>query len=87
MVGSKLWSLLKHLDAIVPDEQIDAAIDLVAKAAVKFVDNAARREWVVARLMERFPIPESLARFLVEIAVQNAKKELDKLADKAKEQL
>lgn len=63
--------IYQHID---PDD-LDHAIDLVRGAAIRFVDNAERREWVVRRLMER-GFPESLARLLVELAVRTLKDEL-----------
>jgi len=60
------------------DELVAKALVWVKAAAVKFVDNAAKREWAVAQLVKA-KIPESIARLAVELAVQLFKKELDDL--------
>jgi hypothetical protein len=53
---------------------IEQAKELAKEAAAKFVDNAQRREWVVAQLVAR-GIPESIARLAVELAVSILKGE------------
>lgn len=67
----------------ISDSQIDVAIGIVRVAAVKFVDNAARREWAVSQLQSELKLPESLARWLVETAVLQLKSEAQELIDKA----
>lgn len=78
-VFSGLWGFLKHA---VPDEQLIAAVEYCEKAAEKFVDNSQRREWVVGQLRGRFHISESIARLLVELAIQQVKNKLDEGAGK-----
>lgn len=56
------------------DALIQRALPLVRDAADRFVDNAARREWVVQALVKK-GVPESLARLAVELAVQLYKDE------------
>lgn len=75
----------KGIDKVVPDEQIIAAIEYVEAAADQFLDNSLRRAWVVEQLMKRFPISESLARLITELAVTQVKRGIDKLADEAEE--
>lgn len=62
----------------VTDPLAKLAVSYAKTAATKFVDNAQRREWVVAQLMSR-GVPESLARVLTELAVQFIKKEIEKV--------
>lgn len=50
------------------------AVSIVRAAMVKFGDNAERREWAVTQLRRR-GIPESLARWLVETALQEHKRQ------------
>ena len=59
------------------------ALPLVREASKKFTDNPSRREWVIAALMSRFHIPESIARLAVELAVRLWKNELEKHNPKA----
>ena len=56
------------------DEIVGIALRFVRVAADRYVDNAAKREWVVKVLVAR-GIPESVARIAVELAVQVYKKE------------
>lgn len=56
------------------DEVIRQAMQLAREAATRFADNAARREWAVQMLTERH-IPEAVARFAIEAAVQLLKRE------------
>ena len=68
---------------IVPEELLVKAIGLVKQAADKFVDNDARRNWVIAEL-RKLGVSESLARLVVELAVQHLKADvIDKAAGKA----
>lgn len=57
------------------DALVQLALTFVTQAAQSFVDNAAKREWVVAQLVARH-VPESIARLAVELAVQLYKKEV-----------
>ena len=59
------------------DELVAMALPLIREANRKFVDNAKRREWVVAILVSR-GVPESIARLVVELAFQVYRKELAK---------
>lgn len=68
---------------IVPEELLVKAIGLAKQAADKFVDNDARRNWVIAEL-RKLGVSESLARLVVELAVQHLKADvIDKAAGKA----
>jgi hypothetical protein len=86
-IGKFLTKTFKLIKKIVPDDQFAKAIDIATEAGKKFVDNAERREWAVKELMHFFPmISESVARFIVELAVQHIKSDaIDKAADKAKD--
>lgn len=61
----------------VPEELQAAAVEYVRQAESNLLDNAARREWVVKQIIARFHVPESIARLVVELAVNIVKKELD----------
>ncbi len=68
---------------IVPEEWLVKAIGLAQQAADKFVDNAAKRQWVVGELMKIPGMSESTARLLVELAVKHLKADvIDKAAGK-----
>jgi hypothetical protein len=54
------------------DAIVSQALDLVKTAAQGVLDNAGKREWVVAALVAK-GIPESIARLAVELAVQEFK--------------
>lgn len=76
----KVKSLLEKVfqaakDNGLSDEILDQAYRWAKVAAARFVDNTDRREFVVKMLVAR-NIPESVARFAVEAAVQLLKKEL-----------
>ena len=71
----KVWGLIEV--AGVNDEIIEFALKWIKVANTKFIDNAERREWVVAILRER-KIPESVARLIVELAFQLYRKEVGK---------
>ena len=72
-VGRVLGRTLGIIKKIVPEQQLEHAIELAREAATKFVDNEARRAWLIAQLRQKFPIGESIARLLVELAVQHLK--------------
>ena len=57
------------------DQLLSQALGLVREAATQFADNTERREWVVAALVAN-KVPESVARFAVEAALQVLKREL-----------
>lgn len=84
-LGSKLKSVLAVVHRIVPDEQLDAAIDFATEAGKKFVDNAERRDFVIMKLKNRFGVPEFIARLLVELAVTHLKHEIDKVGTEGKQ--
>ncbi len=81
-LGKTLLAALGHatLNGL-KDEVLDAAKEWVKVAAnTEFLDNGARREFVVKVLREKFPfVPESIVRLAVELAVQAVKKEMEKL--------
>src|SRR4051812_16833301 len=80
---AKTFSIIKKL---VPEDQLAKAIELVRLAATRFVDNADRREWVVHELMTLLHLPESVARFLTELALQHVKADaIDAAAGKLEE--
>ena len=68
-------------DAGLTDDLIQIALPYVREANKKFVDNAQRREWVVAILVAR-KVPESLSRLIVELAYQIYRKEAEKIIGK-----
>ena len=87
-LGKSFAKAGKFILSRVTDDQLVQAMVFVREAADKFVDNAARREWAVTQLMIKFHLPESLARWLVETAIQQIKAEgakaLDTVEEKAK---
>lgn len=60
------------------DELVTLAKKLVRDAATKELNNDQKRELVVGALVSK-GFPESLSRFVVELAYQALKKELAKL--------
>lgn len=68
-----LSGLLRAILHGVSPALLKKALGLVAQAAVLFADNAERREWAVKELIQH-GLSESLARFLVELAVRLVKK-------------
>lgn len=83
-LGSKMKSVFNVIHKLVPDEQLDKAIDLAADAAKKFVDNEDRRNYVIMKLKNQFGVTESIARLLVELAVTHLKHGIDKVDEEAK---
>lgn len=79
-IGKSMTSIFHAVESVIPHEYLTAGIALVKEAAVKFVDNAAKREWVVQELVTKLHIPESIARVIVEAALHKVKDELDKAA-------
>lgn len=69
---SKVWGVVKSTG--ITDALMKLGIAYAKEAALKFTDNTQRREWVVQQLVTR-GIPESVARLIVELAVQFIKKE------------
>jgi len=57
------------------DRLMADTLTLARVAVGKFTEDAERREWVVSILVSR-GVPESIARFAVEAAVQLLKREL-----------
>lgn len=84
MLGSKLKQVFVIIHKIIPDEQIDAAIDYATEAGKKFVDNEEKRDYVIMRLKNRFGVPEYIARLLVELAVTHLKNGIDKAGEEGK---
>ena len=79
-LGSWVKKAIVVVQEVVPDDVLDAAVRWVKVAANKQLDNAGKREQVVAQLHARFPgISESILRLAVELAVRLVKKELGKL--------
>lgn len=77
-VGRLIKKALSYAKASgLTDDLIEIALPYVRKANEKFVDNASRREWVVAVLVAR-KVPESIARIVVELAYQIYRKEMKK---------
>lgn len=75
LLGTRLKRALDYAhDQGLTDELIAVALKWVKVAADKFVDKAERREYVVQILIHR-GVPESLARLIVELAVQIYKEE------------
>ena len=60
------------------DDLINIAVGEAKRAATSIADNQERRDWVVAQLEAR-GVPESVARFATEWAVQIIKAETSKL--------
>ena len=73
-IGRFLGRTFGILRKIVPEDWLAVAIALAKQAAVQFVDNDARRFWVIGELNKRIPgMTESTARLLVELAVKHLK--------------
>ena len=68
-------ALVLAKDSGLSDEVVDLALRWVRVAAVQFVDNVERREFVVKTLVDR-GIPESISRLAVELAYRLYKKEI-----------
>ena len=83
--GKGITFALGFIKAQFNEEEIHHAAGLVKLAEAKFIDNSERREWVVGLLMKR--LPESLARLLVELALQFVKKQAADLTDKLADDL
>ena len=74
-IGTLVKRALSVVQELIPEETLALAVVWVRVAASKYVDNTARREFVVNILVNK-GIPESIARLAVELAVQLAKREL-----------
>lgn len=74
-VFERIWH---GVEKVIPDEQLIAGIEYVEHAAVAFVENSQRRQWVIEQLMKRFPIGENIARLIVELALFQVKKGIEK---------
>ena len=87
-LGKTFTQVGKFILSRITDDQLVVAMLVVREAAGKFIDNTARREWAVAKLISEFHLSESLARWLVETAILQIKAEandvLDTVEDKAK---
>ena len=84
-LGKGFVSVGKYLIKRTTDDQLTFAVVVVRQAALRFIENNARREWAVRKLMEKLPISESLARWLIETAVQHVKAEAAEAIEKAGE--
>lgn len=73
----KAWALVEN--AGINDDVLAFAMKWVRAAESKYVDNAEKREWVVALLKAQLKLPESVARLAVELAVRLVKAELAKV--------
>ena len=82
-LGKHILKAATYILKRVSDAQLDIAIGIVKVAAGKFVDNDSRRSWAIQQLMSQAKLPESLARWLVETAVIQAKAEAEELIEKA----
>lgn len=71
LVDRAYHGLKEHVGAGV----LSVGVDLARKAETQFVDNSAKREWVVRQLTAK-GWDEHVARLVVEIAVFLIKKEL-----------
>ncbi len=71
-IGRKVIMGVKH---VVPQAIQDLAVEHARAAAVAYVDNATRRNAVLAQL-ERAGVSENVARIAVEVAVQIIKAEV-----------
>lgn len=69
----RLFKAAKHNG--LTDALMKEACAVVKDAVGMFADNAQRREWAVQVIVRRFGVPESIARFAVEAAVQLLKHE------------
>lgn len=77
--GSLIWHALEAAGIRgLSDEVVALALIWVKEAVKTGLDNTAKREWVVGQLVAKH-VPESIARLAVELAVQAAKKELEKV--------
>lgn len=83
-MGHFLSRTLTIVRKIVPEDLLLKAIALAQEAATKYTTNVARREYVLGQLMKIPGMSESLARLVVELAVQHLKADvIDKAAGKA----
>ena len=81
-VGKLLGKALGIVRDQITEADLARGMALVQDAESKFLDNAQRREWVVARL-KALGVPEFLARIIVELALRLVKKEAKRLTEKA----
>ena len=61
---------LKVAGHVTSDGHLLLALKFIEDAAARLGDSTTRREWVVAQLMAKAHIPESVARLVVELAYQ-----------------
>lgn len=75
-LGTLLRKAFALVSKVVTNEHVTVALELIAEAALIFattdggVNEAKAREYVVKSLVNRFGIPESLARYILELAYQ-----------------
>lgn len=86
-IGRALAAAFGVIKKLIPEAQLLAGLELAEAAALKFTDNAQRRAWVIAELMKRFPIGESIARLIVELAVAQLKHGISAGVDKIEDAL
>lgn len=72
-IGHALAAAFGVVKKLVPEDAMISGLELVKEAALKFTNNEKRREWVVKALQKRFPLSESVARLIVELAVAQLK--------------
>ena len=72
-LGGLLAKVFATAGRMVTDEQVHYALGLIRDAAGSVLSNDEKRAMVIKALMDRFHIPESVARFLVELAYQHFK--------------
>lgn len=81
-IGHALAGAFGVVKKLVPEEMMIAGLELAKAAAVKEIDNAGRRAWVIGQLQAKFPIGESIARLVTELAVAQLKHGVDVGIDK-----
>ena len=83
-IGRRVVKVFTIIRKVVPDELLAKGIQAAELAAEQFVDNAARREWVVSELVKVPGVSEHVARLVTELAVSHLKADvIDKAAGKA----
>ncbi len=86
-LGGGMKKLFSLVATLATDQQISVAMGIVQQFAGQQIDNARRREAAVARVQSKLKVPESLARWLVETAVQALKKQANAELNKIEELL
>ena len=74
-LGRVLVGILRFAESRgLTDDLVDLALRLVTHAQVQFLDNDARRAYVIDELHRRTRVPESVARLVLELAVHAYKR-------------